>query len=176
MPAVVIHESCRDIGLEVGLSLEVLFVVKTDSQVTLTQLRNESVTTRSRPFANKFNYARDMCHGTTMHSASVKAVFEPGKSQKADGLTKGINEVICVRSRSGTPHSMICNIVPQTTMVEEVQERPIHIEVAARILVTIPSWEAPRRSLSLSLLLLRSHGMNGTYSAVWILTYNGGAR
>ena len=39
MPAVVIHESCRDIGLEVGLSPQVLFVVKTDSQVTLTQLR-----------------------------------------------------------------------------------------------------------------------------------------
>ena len=88
MPAIVIHDSCRDIGLEVGLSPHVLFVVKTDSQVTLTQLRNESVTTRSRPFANKFNYARDMCHGTSMHPASVKAVFEPGKSQKADGLTK----------------------------------------------------------------------------------------
>ena len=88
MPAVIIREACRDIGLEVGLSPEVLFVVNTDSQVTLTQLRNESVTTRSRPFANRFNYARDMCHGTSMHPASVKAVFEPGKSQKADGLTK----------------------------------------------------------------------------------------
>ena len=80
--------SCRNIGLEVGPSPDVLFVVKTDSQVTLTQLRNESVTTRSRPFANKFNYARDMCYGTSVHPASVKAVFEPGKSQKADGLTK----------------------------------------------------------------------------------------
>ena len=88
MPAIIIHESCRDIGLEVGLSPDVLFVVKTDSQVTLTQLRNESVTTRSRPLANKFNYARDMCYGTSVHPASVKAVFEPGKSQKADGLTK----------------------------------------------------------------------------------------
>ena len=39
MPAVVIHESCRDIGLEVGLSPQVVFVVKTDSQVTLTQLQ-----------------------------------------------------------------------------------------------------------------------------------------
>ena len=39
MPAVVIHESCRDKGLEAGLSPQVLFVVKTDSQVTLTQLR-----------------------------------------------------------------------------------------------------------------------------------------
>ena len=55
-----------------------------DSQVTLTQLRNESVTTRSRPFANKFIYARD----TSTQPASVKAVFEAGKSQKADGLTK----------------------------------------------------------------------------------------
>ena len=88
MPAIIIHESCRTIGLEVGPSPDVLFVVKTDSQVTLTQLRNESVTTRSRPFANKFNYARDMCYGTSVHPASVKAVFEPGLSQKADGLTK----------------------------------------------------------------------------------------
>ena len=55
MPAIIIHESCRDIGLEVEPSPDVLFVVKTDSQVTLTQLRSESVTTRSRPFANKFN-------------------------------------------------------------------------------------------------------------------------
>ena len=82
MPAVVIHESCCDIGLEVGQSPQVLFVVKTDSQVTLTQLRNESVTTRSRPFANKFSYARDMCHGASIHLASVKAMFEPGKSRK----------------------------------------------------------------------------------------------
>ena len=48
MPALVIHESCCDMGLQVGPSPQVLFVVKTDSQVTLTQLRNESVTTRSR--------------------------------------------------------------------------------------------------------------------------------
>ena len=65
-----------------------LFIVETDSQVTLTQRRNESVTTRSRPLANRFSYARDMCRGTSIHPASVKAMFEPGKSQKADGLTK----------------------------------------------------------------------------------------
>ena len=29
-----------------------------------------------------------MCYGTSTHLASVKAIFEPGKSQKADGLTK----------------------------------------------------------------------------------------
>ena len=67
MPAIVVHESCCDIGLDVGQSPQILFVVKTDS---LTQLRNESVTTRS------------------MHPASVRALFERGKSQKADGLTK----------------------------------------------------------------------------------------
>ena len=57
---------------------------------------------------------------------------------------------------------MMCNIVPQTTMVEELQGWLIHIEVAARILVAIPSWEAPRRSLSLILQLIRSHRMNGS--------------
>ena len=51
----------KDIGLSAGMSAEVLFIVKKDSQVTLTQLRNESVATRSRPFANRLNYARDMC-------------------------------------------------------------------------------------------------------------------
>ena len=56
------------------ISPEVLFVIKTASQVTLTQLRNESVTSRSRPFAHRFNYARDMSHGTNMYPASVKAV------------------------------------------------------------------------------------------------------
>ena len=29
MPVIGIHESCRDLGLEVGLSPQVLFVVKT---------------------------------------------------------------------------------------------------------------------------------------------------
>ena len=82
MPAIVIHESCCDIGLEVGQCPRILFVVKTDSQVTLSQLRNESVTTPSCPFANKFSYARAMCHGTSVHPTAAKAVFEPGKRPK----------------------------------------------------------------------------------------------
>ena len=73
MPSVVIHDARQDVRLAVGCSPEVLFVVKTDSQVTLTQLRNESMTARSRFFANRFNYARDMCHGTSVYPASVKA-------------------------------------------------------------------------------------------------------
>ena len=41
MPSVVIHESRCDVGLEVGQWPRILFVVKRDSQLTLTQLRNE---------------------------------------------------------------------------------------------------------------------------------------
>ena len=46
-------------------------------------------------------------------------------------------------------------------MVEELQGGLTHNEVA-RILVAIPSWEAPRRSLSLSLLMDLSHGSRGS--------------
>ena len=84
MLSVVIHDEYRNVGLAVGYSPEALFVIKTDSQVTLTQLWSESVTTRS----SRFNYARDMCHGTSMYPTSAKSVFEPGTSQKADGIAK----------------------------------------------------------------------------------------
>ena len=95
-------------------------MVKTDSQVTLTQLRNESVTTRSRPFANKFSYARDTCHGTSVHPAAVKATFEPGKSQKADGLTEVLAGAT-MKHLSGISHLLMCNILPQATiLVEEI--------------------------------------------------------
>ena len=56
---------------------------------------------------------------------------------------------------------MMCNIVPQTTMVEELQKGLIHIEVAARILVAVPLGEAPRRprcSLSPNLQLTQMNG------------------
>ena len=124
MPAVVIHESCSDIELEVGQCPKILFVVKTDSQVTLTQLRNESITTRARPFANKFSYARDMCHGTSVRPAGVKAVFEPGKNQKADGLTKvlaGASMKTFVSDLGLASDSLMCYILPQATiLVEEI--------------------------------------------------------
>ena len=81
MPLVIIHGACRDIGLVVGITPEILFV-KTDSQVTLTQLRNESVTTRSRPFANRFNYAHDMCHGTTLRPAAVRECLSPEEAKR----------------------------------------------------------------------------------------------
>ena len=29
-----------------------------------------------------------MCHGTNLYPASVRAAFEPGSAQKADGLIK----------------------------------------------------------------------------------------
>ena len=37
-PSIVIHDDCCDIRLDVGLTHEILFVMKTDSEVTLTQL------------------------------------------------------------------------------------------------------------------------------------------
>ena len=97
--------------------------------MTLTQLRNESVTTKSRPFANKFNYARDMCHGT---SISVKAIFEPGKSQKTDGLTKvlaGASMKTFVSDLGLAPLTRLCVIL------WSCGEDLTHIGVAARILV-----------------------------------------
>ena len=61
-------------------------------------------------------------------------------------------------------------------MVEELQGRLIHIEVEARILVAVPSCEAPRHSLSLSLQKGLSHGNRGslfhcveTYLRWWCL-------
>ena len=39
MPSVVIHDACRNIGLVVGLTPGILFAIKTDSQVTLADLR-----------------------------------------------------------------------------------------------------------------------------------------
>ena len=58
---------------------------------------------------------------------------------------------------------MMCNIVPQTTKWWRDCRRGLtHIEVEARILVAVPSWEAPRRSLSLSLLMGLSHGNRGS--------------
>ena len=90
MPSIVVHDARRDIGLSVGCSQEIRFVAKTDSQVTLTQLWIEVVTARSSPFANRFNHAHDMCHGTSVYPASVRVVFEPWK---ADGLTKVLSSV-----------------------------------------------------------------------------------
>ena len=34
------------------------------------------------------SYLRDVCYGTLLHAPCVDPVFEPGKTQKADGLTK----------------------------------------------------------------------------------------
>ena len=54
------------------------------------------------------------------------AVFEPGKSQKADGLTKVLSgalmmiRVFCVRSRSGATHALVLHC---GSRVKEVQGR-----------------------------------------------------
>ena len=68
MPAIVIHESCdRQPGdTYINCTTSLSPHVHAHLQTSSTMLVN-------------------MCHGTSIHPASVKAVFEPGKSQKADG-------------------------------------------------------------------------------------------
>ena len=66
MPSVVIHEACRDIGLVVGENPQVLLFVKTDSQVTLTQLWNESVTVSPLPTVLMMHVTRVMAPHCTL--------------------------------------------------------------------------------------------------------------
>ena len=51
-------------------------------------------------------------HGTTLHPAAVRAVFEPGTSQKAGGLTKVLTNASIKTFVSalgpGTSHSIMC--------------------------------------------------------------------
>ena len=44
--------------------------------------------TRSRPCGNCYSYLRDMCNGTLLHPPCIEPVFQSGKTQKADGVTK----------------------------------------------------------------------------------------
>ena len=62
--------------------------MRTDSDTGLKQLRNDSIVVRTRPFGKCYSYLRDVCYGTLLHPPCVDPVFEPGKTQKADGLTK----------------------------------------------------------------------------------------
>ena len=105
-----IHESCRDIGLEEGLSPEVLFVVKTDSQVDTYSIAQRVCYHSVSPICKTSSTMLLTC---VMAQACIlhllKLCFEPGKSQKGRGLTKVlfwcIDEVLCVRPWSGTTHS-----------------------------------------------------------------------
>ena len=54
----------------------------------LKQLKNDAIMTRSRPFGKCYSHLRDMCYGTLLHPPYVEPVFQSGKTQKADGLTK----------------------------------------------------------------------------------------
>ena len=92
--------------------------------------QTESVTTRSRPFANKFSYARDMCHGTSLHPAAVKAVFESGNSHQADGLTKVLAGASMKRlCRTLVWHLSLADVLlclfQATILVEELVSRTI---------------------------------------------------
>ena len=78
-----------------------------------------------------------------MHPASVKAVFEPGKSQKADGLTKvlagaSIKKPLC---RTLVWHLSLDDVsyfASNHQLVEELWRGLTNIWVAARILDCSP--------------------------------------
>ena len=99
MSSVIEQDACRDIESSLGPSH------KTDSQVALSQLKNDSIITNSRPFASKFSYVWDMCYGTALHSPPVKPLFG-SRSVALLSLCQGLIEDLRERPGSGTLPSM----------------------------------------------------------------------
>ena len=88
-----------------GLTPEIEVVVKIASQVALTELRSDSVTTSSGLFANKFIYVRDMCFGTAFY----RGVWKEGalhrtvsQVQLAPSCSRSVN--ICIGDRLTVYH------------------------------------------------------------------------
>ena len=85
------------------LTPQLKIAMRTDSDTGLKQLRNDSIVVRTRPFGKCYSYLRDVCYGTLLYPPCVDPVFEPGKTQKADGLTKilGRNLQLALMSHLG---------------------------------------------------------------------------
>eukprot|EP00971_Amphidinium_carterae_P288040 5718077-Amphidinium_carterae.1 len=64
MPGIVLQDACRVSHIVRSANPILKLNTYTDSAVALRQLRNQKVTVRSRTFANKFHYIRDLCYGT----------------------------------------------------------------------------------------------------------------
>ena len=77
MTALLTYDALTFLGVSTGITPQLKIPVRTDSDTGLKQLRNDS-----------YSYLRDVCYGTLLHPPCVDPVFEPGKTQKADGLTK----------------------------------------------------------------------------------------
>ena len=88
MTALLTYDALTFLGVSAGITPQLKIVTRTDSDTGLKQLRNDSIVVRTRPFGKCYSYLRDVCYGTLLHAPCVDPVFEPGKTQKADGLTK----------------------------------------------------------------------------------------
>ena len=88
MTALLTYDALTFLGVSAGVTPQLKIVTKTDSDTGLKQLRNDSIVVRTRPCGNCYSYLRDVCYGALLHPPCVDPVFEPGKTQKADGLTK----------------------------------------------------------------------------------------
>eukprot|EP00971_Amphidinium_carterae_P042123 827627-Amphidinium_carterae.1 len=84
MPGIVVQDACRNSHILRSANPILKLNALTDSAVALRQLRNQKITVRSRTFANKFHYVRDLCYGTVQHPPAVILSYCPGTEQRAD--------------------------------------------------------------------------------------------
>ena len=88
MTALLTYDALTFLGVSTGITPQLKIPMRTDSDTGLKQLRNDSIVVRTRPFGKCYSYLRDVCYGTLLYPPCVDPVFEPGRTQKADGLTK----------------------------------------------------------------------------------------
>ena len=88
MTALLTYDALAFLGVSVGIAPQLKIAVKTDNDTGLKQLKNDSIVVRTQPCGKCYSYLRDVCYGTLLYPPCVDPVFEPGKIQKADGLTK----------------------------------------------------------------------------------------
>ena len=88
MTALLTYDALTFLGVSAGVTPQLKIVTRTDIDTGLKQLRNDSIVVCTRPCGKCYSYLRDVCYGTLLHAPCIDPVFEPGKTQKADGLTK----------------------------------------------------------------------------------------
>ena len=85
------YDAAEFLGMSAGVSPQLKILLRTDSDTGLRQLKNDSIVVRTRPLGKCYSFLRDVCDGALLHAPCVDPVFEPGKTQKADGLILGRN-------------------------------------------------------------------------------------
>ena len=88
MTALLTCDALTFLGVSAGITPQLKSAIRTNNDTGLKQLRNDCIVVRARPCGKCYSYLRDVCYGTLLHAPCVNPVFEPGKTQKAAGLTK----------------------------------------------------------------------------------------